>query len=82
MLKGLPMRNTTRREFARDVAIGAGVFAIAGSQALTKTGNGIEQKQQGYSVKLTYLGGPDRQPILLILPFRILLDARTIAGFR
>jgi L-ascorbate metabolism protein UlaG (beta-lactamase superfamily) len=81
MLKGLPMRNTTRREFARDVAIGAGVFAIAGSQALTKTGNGIEQKQQGYSVKLTYLGTAgweitDGKSVILLDPYftRLKLD--------
>ncbi len=46
-------RNTTRREFAKGVTIGAGAFAVGGSHALTKASDGTDQKQQKYAVKLT-----------------------------
>jgi len=53
---GFSKRSTTRREFARAITIGAGAFAVAGSHRLTTANDGFDPKQQGSSVKLSYLG--------------------------
>jgi L-ascorbate metabolism protein UlaG (beta-lactamase superfamily) len=74
-------RTTSRREFAKGVAIGGGAYAIGESRRLTKASDGTDQQQQKYPVKLTHIGTAgweiaDGKSVILLDPYytRLKLD--------
>jgi L-ascorbate metabolism protein UlaG (beta-lactamase superfamily) len=76
-----PKRCITRRELAKTITMGAGFFAVARSHGMTTASDRSDQKQQSYSVKLSYLGTAgweitDGKTVILLDPYytRLKLD--------